>query len=264
LLRRLLGPKAPTPGEAMRRLVILKYVAVHALSLPPGVLLPEWRNAWSTEDWTTFVQDLRRQASGLSEQLKREKLWPHLTRDERLLIDSPLLELTDQQRINSSWLMEGAACLLWALHYWDAVPPYDEQATMDLLKSLPPSPVAELQRAANLRRQADIERARDLAELWHWRSRTRQLQEMRGRETSLPPGLTFEKIIGMSAAAARERGDLPAVIGDDFPVFGRPYRDATPDEYATLTSIAMERHRAFNWLCGRAPRNRWDETPTDT
>jgi len=26
----------------------------------------------------------------------------------------------------------------------------------------------------------------------------------------------------------------------------------------------MERHKALNWLCGFAPGNRWDETPTDT
>lgn len=30
------------------------------------------------------------------------------------------------------------------------------------------------------------------------------------------------------------------------------------------TSIIMERHFALNWLCGMAPGNRWDETPTDT
>ncbi len=68
----------------------------------------------------------------------------------------------------------------------------------------------------------------------------------------------------MTAAEAHRRGDVPQPIGDDFPVFGKPYREASVEEYDTLTSIATERHRALNWLCGRAPGNRWDRTPTDT
>ena len=68
----------------------------------------------------------------------------------------------------------------------------------------------------------------------------------------------------MSATAAQERGDIAQVFEGDFPAFGKPYHRATSDEYSILTSIAMERHRAFNWLCGMAPGNRWHETPTDT
>ena len=49
-----------------------------------------------------------------------------------------------------------------------------------------------------------------------------------------------------------------------FLAFGKAYRDLGPEEYAIATSIARERHFALNWLCGHAPGNRWDETPTDT
>jgi hypothetical protein len=30
----------------------------------------------------------------------------------------------------------------------------------------------------------------------------------------------------------------------------KSYRDLSLEEFAMLTSIAEERHRAFNWLCG--------------
>ncbi len=76
--------------------------------------------------------------------------------------------------------------------------------------------------------------------------------------------MTRDDVVKMAAHLAAEKGDIPAVIGNDFPVFGRSYRDITSEEFAVVTSIAMERHKALNWLCGYAPRNRWDETPTDT
>jgi hypothetical protein len=68
----------------------------------------------------------------------------------------------------------------------------------------------------------------------------------------------------MASVKAAEDGAFLAPICDDFPAFGKAYRDLSPDEFSIATSIAMERHRAFNWLSGRAPGNRWTDTPTDT
>jgi hypothetical protein len=34
------------------------------------------------------------------------------------------------------------------------------------------------------------------------------------------------------------------------------------DEYSYCRSLAVERHKALNWLCGYAER--WDKVPTDT
>jgi hypothetical protein len=105
---------------------------------------------------------------------------------------------------------------------------------------------------------------RGIAELWHWRARTRQIVEMGHSTASLPPGITLDTIVAEAAAAAVADGLFPAAIDSDFPAYGKAYRDASPEEYALLVSIAVERHRAMNWLCGRARRNRWAETPTDT
>src|SRR5579871_4960160 len=57
--------------------------------------------------------------------------------------------------------------------------------------------------------------------------------------------------------------ELSAYDDGDFPAFGNPYWDISEEEYSIATSIAVERHQALNWICGRAPNNRWDETPTD-
>jgi hypothetical protein len=42
-------------------------------------------------------------------------------------------------------------------------------------------------------------------------------------------------------------GDIPTPIGDDFPAFGKAYRDLTNEEYSQATSIAVEGHGAL-WL----------------
>jgi len=45
---------------------------------------------------------------------------------------------------------------------------------------------------------------------------------------------------------------------------GKAYRDLSAHEWHEVGSIAVQRHFTLNWLCGYAPENRWDETPTDT
>jgi len=61
-----------------------------------------------------------------------------------------------------------------------------------------------------------------------------------------------------------KNADLPHPIGSDFPAMGKPYRDLSLEEFAILTSIAQERHKALNWLCGFSSSGRWADTPTHT
>jgi hypothetical protein len=183
--------------------------------------------------------------------------------DERSFLTTSPEAFSEQAQKDVSWLMEAAECLLWALGHVEALPPYDAQADIEHLKRLPAGPVRELQLSATLRDPTALSVARDMAELWHWRSRTRQLTE-NGTPVTLPQGLALSDVVRLAAEQAASRGDIPAAIGGDFPVFGRAYAQASSEEWAQATSIAMERHRALNWLCGYAPRNRWHDTPTDT
>jgi hypothetical protein len=80
----------------------------------------------------------------------------------------------------------------------------------------------------------------------------------------LAGGYTIDQVIEVTATKAAERGDLPYPIGSDFPAMGKPYRDLSSEEFAMLTSIAQERHKALNWLCGFSPSGRWADTPTGT
>lgn len=119
----------------------------------------------------------------------------------------------------------------------------------EVRKHLAKVPSRILETTATLRPAVLIEKQRDLAELWHWRPRTRRLQEEGRMPTMLDSrALTIERVLQLSSAKAAEEGMAPPPIDGDFPAFGKPYRSLTPDEFSIATSIAMERHRAAWWF----------------
>jgi hypothetical protein len=244
-----------------RRAVALKWQVVTGMETQLAQSGAGDFHTWTREERSAFDHQCSERTREKEEYLLRSGVWSQMTREEKRFIRTPSQACGRQSIVNVFWMMESLECLLWALGYLPCLPPYDVQADGDHLQLVPEGQGAESLDKATLRERDSLEHARALAELWHWRSRTRQLQE---RRVFPPRGMTFEDIIKITAHRAAEKGDIPAVISDDFPAFGRPYREITAEQYSEATSIAMERHKALNWLCGYAPRNRWDKTPTDT
>jgi hypothetical protein len=145
----------------------------------------------------------------------------------------------------------------------DKLPAYDTQTIPDqVLPLIDTRDINAFARAALRRPDPEIEEARACAELWHWRSRTRQLVEEGYHQPPDEPGL--DAIVRDVATQAARDGIVPSPIEGDFPVFGKAYRALSSDEWALARSIAMERHFALNWVSGYSPGNEWDDTPTDT
>lgn len=145
----------------------------------------------------------------------------------------------------------------------ETLPPYDTQFGPDVAMKVMPvlGGAGDFVHGARLRAKPEIALARDVAELWHWRSRTTRL--MRGEvEVETPPGWTLEQIVAEAARAGHDRGDLGPPIENEFPAFGKPYASLSEEENSQATSIARERHFGFNWLCGYS--DDWESTPTDT
>jgi Domain of unknown function (DUF4272) len=191
--------------------------------------------------------------------LRRENLADALSARERKLIAQQLADWTERDTIDASWRNEAVGALLWALSVIPDMPPYDDRFG-DIPSYLPLlAPTAEFRMTAALRPAEEIARARDLAELWHWRARTTQLQR-----SGDPQGAAFdlEAIVRQSAALSYSEGGIPEPIDGDFPFLGKAFRDLDADEYSLATSIARERQFALNWLCGHSAD--WDKTPTDT
>lgn len=216
---------------------------------------------WSPEERSQFAADVFIQSV---DRLKAAGLWPDVEEDERKFLQAGIGQVSSQQLIDASWLAESIVCLLWALQIVPELPSFDQEADQDAVKALPATSVKDLIKEARLRPHEEIKKQRAVAELWHWRARTRRLQE-EGRLNGLLPGnYTIEQIVDISASKGHEIGDLPTPIGSDFPALGKPYRDLSSEEFAMLTSIAQERHKALNWLCGLSPSGLWADTPTGT
>lgn len=159
----------------------------------------------------------------------------------------------DPEVIDAVWEAEGLGALLWALGLVE-LPPFDRLFDRERLVVTPVE-------NAILRPQAEIEQARETARLWHWRARTTSVKAEPGVE--LPDRWqSFDQLVAATAMRGHERGLLPLPLRGDFPAFGAAYRELLSDQHAEALSIAYERHRALNWLCGAGKR--WTETPTDT
>jgi hypothetical protein len=155
--------------------------------------------------------------------------------------------------VDAVWQAEALGTLLWALGRIELAP-YDRPFDQDRL-------LATAVNGATLRPQEEIELARQTARLWHWRARTSTLQAE--DETELPERWSsFDQLVAATAMRAHEQGLLPRPLRGDFPAFGKVYRELTPEQRAEAESIAWERHRALNWLCGLG--RGWDDVPTDT
>jgi Domain of unknown function (DUF4272) len=259
----------PTSEDAARRLVILKHIVVSALVAPPRDMLRQMTSQWGEDERTKFQQQADAQRDQFWRGLRDSGLWQHMSPREQSHARSTLATMTEQQQVDASWRMEAAQTLMWALGMLPELPAYDIMASHDLLKQIPSGDVAAFIQSVRLREEAELDRARDTAEFWHWRSRTRELIE-RGDEFAADEKMkaagfnSYDDIVRFSARNGGQEGTIPPCVGEDFPAKGKAYRDLTADEWSEVRSITAERHYALNWLCGHAPDNKWDETPTDT
>jgi len=193
--------------------------------------------------------------------LKASGLWPRVEEDEQKLLMSN--RVSKRQQINASWLGEATTCLLWALRMIPELPSYDEEIDPTLALLIRSKSIPELIRQARLRPRREILKQRQIAELWHWRARTRRLQEQ-GR-------LDDESVAGTKLSRSSSGPQHGMRDSDGYQMrsqvtsrLWKPYRDLSSDEFAILSSIAQERHRALNWVCGESPTGRWEDTRTDT
>jgi hypothetical protein len=159
----------------------------------------------------------------------------------------------DPAVVDAVWQAEGLGTLLWALGLVE-LPPFDRPFDHERLLE---AGVA----GGMLRPAEEIAQNQAAARLWHWRARTALIRAV--SEPALPGSWqSYEQLVAATAMRGHERGLLPRPVRGDFPAFGTGYRELAPDQEAEALSIAYERHRALNWLCGAGKS--WAETPTDT
>ena len=176
-----------------------------------------------------------------------------LSQPLRIAVALPPEDAENPAVVEAALAGRGPRVLLWALGLVELAP-FDHPFDPEWLLATPTA-------HGTMRAKAEIEHAREAARLWHWRARTDALRG--GEAVELPAGWdSFEQLIAVAAMRGHERGLLPSPLRGDFPAFGTGYRELSPAQRAEVLSIAYERHRALNWLCGVG--RSWAETPTAT
>lgn len=159
---------------------------------------------------------------------------------------------SERDIINDSWDREAAAMLAWALGLLDSPPALDVAADwVPEADEFFDFPDPKTWRTNLKLRDADsLEHMAQSYEAMYWRLRTIEGEG----------DLDYARKL-MGRAHRLGQVDL-APDGDLALSDGRSIVEADDEELGTLTSIAMERLQALNWLCGQDPD--WDEISCDT
>ena len=202
-------------------------------------------------------------ANETSSWISREGIQDYLSPLEKEALVKPVGAWDQSTFLNSTWRMESLAVILWSAGIVDNIPPYDIQANNeDILVLIRPFVnLSAVKDVIKMRQEEEIIKQRDIAELWHWRSRTTKLI----KEKLIPANFDENKLMEICKITSQksfELGEIPKPINNDFPAFNKAYKDLADEEYHNCTSIAMERHFGLNWVCGYG--NGWDDTPTGT
>jgi hypothetical protein len=257
----------PNATEVAGRLLALRSVVAHALAMPTRDLLDDWFTKWTEVERNDFTQKSDAAATAYWTAINRSPIFPYFTAWEREFAKTRPLTVSRQRHIEAMWRAEAAQVLMWALQLIPQLPSPDEQAGPGFLKSEQLGKPAAFLVSARLRTEREIAQAREIAELWYWRSRTEQLIRER---SPFPQQLTkqgfrsFQDLVRAAVTAAHQGGAVQLVVDGDFMVKGKAYSNLSPEELSEVQSISLERHRGLNWLCGESPANEWDSTPTDT
>jgi len=259
----------PTSKQAYARLMVLKYVVAHSISTPSKPVLSQVFEKWSEAERREFDSRCQARAEANVAKMHELRLWKHASPKEQLFLQSFGSQMDAHIHEAAAWRMECAGMIMWALGLIDRWPKIDAETSPDLLKSILVKKVRFLSKHPKLRPPQEMCSKRDLMEFWHWRVVTRRLIEEKAPfepdENMKRAGLnTLDEIVRFAAKSGHERGDLEETLDEDFVFRGKPFRDLSGEEYRIAASIITERHYAFDWLCGMAPGNRWDETPTHT
>jgi hypothetical protein len=219
----------PQAGDVLRRALALSSVAARA-GLEARAGEPE-----------AIAQHRR-----LLDWLRGTRLDAALEPAEAVLVETPLGQLPAPAATDASWRAEGVYVMAWAL---DRHPPLPHDRLVDPnevawpLGFLDDDAVPVVDGSAELRgdREIDTFLARQLAV--HWRL----------REYALRPGpMDFAAVVA-SGGWARLDIDEGALVAGDLAIDGSPIDRADAARIERCTSIAIERHRAANWLAGADP-----------
>jgi hypothetical protein len=161
---------------------------------------------------------------------------------EAAALAQPMGRLDKQTRINGAWLSEGLVVLAWALGRHE-LPSHDTcvdpKEVTNALEFLQPTAATLLSRVS-LRSEDEIQCGADRAFAVHWRLVEFSVSHKHMNFTSFAKTAWFGPLDTAGVT----------LVESDLAIDGVPLARASADAVRKASGIALERHRAFNWLHG--------------
>ncbi|MFZ9886201.1 MAG: hypothetical protein ACO3JL_01760 [Myxococcota bacterium] len=185
--------------------------------------------------------------------LLHERLDGHLSKEESSLLRAKWGEWSGEDSSASAWRLEGLAVLVYALGRKTPVPPLHQAAESEEVLAAMPflGTLGDVLAGARLCAAESLDQTRRKVAVWRWRAKTELLHRGGVAPSSGEP---FSAMVERAAGNAEKAG-MTTVLRGDFDVGGRPYASLSDGEVRTLASVAVERSRAVDWVCGRGS---WD------
>lgn len=234
----------PTPRRVAERVIAMTAVCARAtleLDHLQGELEPG-EGETHRERLIEWVSDLE-----ISDELEPQE-WKVLQR--------PVGSLEQQDFVNAMWRVEGLVVLAWALNLFE-VPVYDELVVpfelYDAIGMFDVEAGQKLLKDASLRPEKDRDAMLEHLLAYHWRVRDFSIRAESMDFVKFSSDCWFG-----SFDISRFR-----TIDNDLAIGEVAISEADPDDVSRVTSTAMERHLAINWLRGYGSPV-YSEVSTDT
>jgi hypothetical protein len=199
------------------------------------------------------TNDAREAHAELLDWMRAPALREEVEAAERAVIEADLGRLSRKQEVDHSWASEAAAVLAWAVGRYE-LPRYDEQVdggeVSDAIDFL--SVPWVLPDEAILRDPDEVDRCWASTLTLHWRLREHRLRA---------EPIDLERFVAECEWASLSTEGLD-LRDRDLLIRGVPVGEAAEDVAHECLEIAMERHRAFEWLIGSEAK--WSDVTTDT
>lgn len=233
-------PVPPTAERVVRRLMALAAVAGRAT-----VELDHTQGIEGLEDlperFTHWINEI-----GIADELEPQE-WK--------IVQRPVGTLEQSDFINAMWRVEGLAVLAWALDL-HPLPDYDELVVPPELYSaiglLDVEAAADLLAQPVLRPEEELHAMLEHLLALHWRVRDFSIR---------PQPMDFVAFSRDCWFGSFDLSDF-RVLDGDLAIADEPISRADEDDVSRVSSIAMERHLAINWLHGDSEI--YSETDTST
>ena len=229
----------PSPEQIAKRAIILSVISCRGF----------------TEKNTRYPEESEDLAKRSYLWIKELDLLSELTEWEKKIFKTPFGQLSEKDRINTTWLSEAVTVLAWSLKRY-SLPPYDIEcdsaeaaASLGFLENPNNTVLAQ----PEIR---DIKEIHDFNEFiynLHWRLRDFSIHHKPYNFKSLASKAWGKPILKYGLKLKNK----------DLVIKKKPIYKSSEEKWRTVLSITQERHRASNWTIGYASKEFYEVT-TDT